>query len=102
MIARRLKMLLPMTVPTATWVWRFVAATSVVASSGSDVPTATIVKPTTVSATPSWPATSTAAAIRRLAPIGRPIAPATMNRPIIHAVDGRPSTASITAARSAS
>ena len=55
-----LKMLEPITLPTAMSASLRMAATSEVASSGSDVPTATTVRPMTTWDTPRQVATATA------------------------------------------
>ena len=52
MMASRLNMFDPITLPSATSACRLSAAMTVVASSGSEVPTATSVRPITVSLMP--------------------------------------------------
>ena len=67
-IMRMLKTLLPMTLPMAMAERPFRAATTLVASSGSDVPPATMVSPIMASLTPSDLATWVAASTNRLLP----------------------------------
>jgi hypothetical protein len=75
MIDSRLNRFEPSTLPSATPPSRFSAAARVVASSGSEVPTATMVSPITASLTPRSRATPTAPSTSRSAPSGRPISP---------------------------
>ena len=65
-------MLLPTTLPTATAPWPRKAAMADTASSGSDVPTATTVRPITDSGTPNLPATTIDASTSRRAPSTTP------------------------------
>ena len=74
-MAKRLNMLDPMTLPMATSACRRNAAITVVASSGSEVPMATRVRPITSSVTPMSRAISWAPSIKRWAPKGKPVNP---------------------------
>lgn len=67
-MARMLKTLDPKTLPMAIPLFPFRADTTLVASSGSDVPPATIVSPMTASDTPSCAATCVAPSTKRLLP----------------------------------
>ena len=77
-----LKILLPMTLPSAMPVLPFSAAVTEVASSGSDVPAATMVRPITASLTPSPAAMPEAPATKRSPPYISPARP-----PMIQSVD---------------
>ena len=74
-IARRLKRLLPITLPTAIALLPRSTATIEVATSGNEVPMATSVKPMTTSGTPKARASSDAASTSHCAPRTRPPRP---------------------------
>ena len=76
-IMRMLNTLLPMTLPMAMAERPLRAATTLVASSGSEVPPATMVRPMTLSLTCSWRATDEAESTKRLAPMTRQARPTT-------------------------
>ena len=76
-----LNMLEPMTLPSASCVLPLIAATIAVASSGSEVPPATMVSPMTASLTFSARATSVAPPTKRLLPPMRAARPTTIHRP---------------------
>ena len=71
MIARTLKILEPMTLPTATALWPRRAAMRVAANSGSEVPKAITVNPIVAFDTPQEAASDEAPSITRWAPSGR-------------------------------
>ncbi len=76
-----LKILLPITLPSAIPVLPLSAALTEVASSGSEVPAATMVSPTTASLTPSPLAMAEALSTKRSPPqISAPRPPATYSR----------------------
>ena len=76
--------LLPMTLPMAMALCPLRAATTLVASSGSDVPPATMVRPITASLTPSSDATAVAPSTKRLLPTMRHAKPSTKNDIAFH------------------
>ena len=73
-----LKMFDPIMLPTAMSLFFFTAATTDVASSGKEVPAATIVNPISFSLTPSAVAMSTADVTTNLPPMINPARPTTM------------------------
>ena len=78
-IAKILNTFEPNTLPIAMPLLPFFAATTLVASSGRDVPPATIVSPITASLTPSCCATKVAESTNRLLPIINPAKPPMIN-----------------------
>ena len=91
-ISRMLKTLDPSTLPMAIPLLPFFAATTLVASSGMDVPIATMVSPVTASLTPIILATSVALSTNKLLPKTNITSPANMNNAAFHIAISRPAS----------